>query len=157
MISAFLQCSVFNFYVISYKTKLLGETVNRTDERFRKNEGRPPITSIVELSLYLLQWIYQFVYGWQDRIVFVLDTFAYNSIRNSNPDSSEDRESLWYADKKFLSLTSPLCFGTQIMILSIFTFSNNLEGFLWFTIFIGNGYTALILFAKVQLLNARYA
>ena len=149
MLSAFLQCSVFNYYVVSYKTFLTDDRTNRTDERFSEEDKSRYKKGLSEFLLYCLQWIYQVVYGWQDRIVSSLDRELSRRFQKLNSEkSSSEVETLWYADKRFLSLVSPLCFGTQIVMLVIFTFVGNVEGFLWFVLIAGNAYTAIILSIK---------
>lgn len=141
MISAFLQCSVYNYYLISYKTSLKGEGINRTDERFRNEEIRNQKKTVYGLTVIGLQWLYQWIYAWQDRIVEYLDGIMLDIYRRRIGESSRDYiECSWYADKVFLALVSPLCFGTQILELTIFTLFGNPEGFLWFTIVAGNLY-----------------
>ena len=149
MFSAFLQCSVYNYYVVSYKTYLLGKGINRTDESFTDEEKDQYKKGLSGIALYVLQLIYQGVYAWQDKVVAHADSLAREkSGIASHTSPCQERDRLWYADKKFLSLVSPLCFGTQILALSIFTLADNLIGFLWFIIIVGNIYTVLILLWK---------
>ena len=154
MLSAFLQCSIYNYYLVSYKTLLQGEGINRTDERFRKDEKKFCGEGLTGFTLFLLQQCYQLVYGWQDRIVEFVDKRLYRIRKPGNSKEADDELfKQWYADKSFLSLVSPLCFGTQILVLVVFTIFNNLEGFLWFIVIAGNSYAMGLLLIKALLGN----
>ena len=149
MICAFLQCSVYNYYLVSYKTHLMGKGLNRTNEDISEEDKELHKNGLEGIALYSLQIIYQFVYAWQDRIIECIDSFMLKRFQliNHNLGLKKINEE-WYADKRFLAFVSPLCFGTQILILSFFTIANNLTGFLWFIIIIGNIYTAIIIVTK---------
>ncbi|MBE9536840.1 MAG: CDP-alcohol phosphatidyltransferase family protein [Proteobacteria bacterium] len=144
MLSAFLQCSVYNYYLVSYKTLLNGRGINRTDESFDDDDKG----GLSDRLLFVLQFIYQFVYGWQDRFVTGIDKFMLKYNENKNRPQIEKMETQWYGDKTFLAAVSPLCFGTQILLLSIFTILDDISFFLILMITAGNLYTLFILAIK---------
>jgi hypothetical protein len=148
MLSAFLQCSVYNYYLVSYKTLLNGRGINRTDESFDDDDKGGHSRGFSGLLLFVLQFIYQFVYGWQDRIVIRIDKFMFNYNEGKSRLQAEEMETQWYGDKTFLAAVSPLCFGTQILLLSIFTVLDDISFFLILMITAGNLYTLFILAIK---------
>ncbi len=148
MLSAFLQCSVYNYYLVSYKTRLRGVGINRTDEGFREEETMRQRESLQGRITLMLQWIYQWIYGWQDRFVAAVDRLMLELAAGRACLPRDAVERVWYTDKVFLSLVSPLCFGTQILMLSILTLLGRPEQFLWFVITVGNLYALLILLWK---------
>ena len=149
MLSAFLQCSAFNYYVVTYKTFLYGEGANRTDERIGKEAIENKKKNFSEIISFSLQLLYQWIYGWQDRIVEAIDSACLRIYRKRVGDASDSFiRSSWYADKKFLTLLSPLCFGTQIFLLAICTATNNIEGYLIFMITGANIYTIALMAFK---------
>lgn len=154
MICAFLQCSIYNYYLVSYKSLLTGKGINRTNEQFNEEERNLYKEGIKGLLLFTLQLIYQFIYGWQDKIISRIDSFAIGRFKliNNHPGGKKLKEE-WYGNKKFLSYVSPLCFGTQIFILSLFTLADNLSGFLWFIIIAGNFYAVLIFIFRILLIK----
>ena len=151
MISAFLQCSVYNYYLVSYQTFLEGEGINRTDEGFREREKWSKQKTLSGKFLFILQLIYQIIYGWQDCIVASFDKALFRKFKNNNHAlEEEEKNRLWYADKKFLSIVSPLCFGTQIILLCLFTLFDLIECYLWFMLIIGNIYGLVIMIWRVR-------
>jgi len=151
MISAFLQCSVYNYYLVSYKTLLKGEVVNRTDEGFKENESWYNQKSLSDMFLFALQCVYHVIYGWQDKIVSLFDRKLFQKFRDKNEVTADEPiGNLWYADRTFLSFVSPLCFGTQIVLLSFFTLFNSIPGFLWFILIVWNCYAAAVMLWRVR-------
>lgn len=153
MLSAFLQCSVYNYYLVSYKTLLNGKGINRTDETFDDDEKGVHDKGLSGRLLFVLQFIYQFVYGWQDRIVTRIDEFMLNYNEGKNKLAVDEMETQWYGDKTFLAAVSPLCFGTQILLLSIFTIFDDISFFLILMITAANLYTLAILTIKTLTLK----
>lgn len=150
MLAAFIQCSFYNYYVVSYKTYLKGAGLSRTDETFSEEERVLYQKDLAGLITFVLQWLYQWIYGWQDRLVTAIDKRAYRIFRRRHQALPEEAaEALWYADKAFLTLISPLCFGTQILALAIFTIFDNLEGYLIFLLTAWNLYAIAFFVLKI--------
>lgn len=149
MVCAFLQCSVYNYYVVSYKTFIYGSGANKTDERIGEDETWDKQENLAGKIVYLMQLLYQWIYGWQDRIVARIDHLTLNIYKKRVGETNGifiDKS--WYADKAFLAFISPLCFGTQILLLVICTITNNLEGYLIFMITGANLYTLSIIMLR---------
>ncbi len=147
MLVGFILCSVYCYYIVSYKTCLMGGGINRTDESMKEEEKLGYQKTLFDRFLYFLHLLYIAIYGWQDKFAAALDQKAMEKMLVKNPGlSRESVHQSWYTDKKFLSTIAPLCFGTQIMMLSLFTIFDCLAGFLWFLITVGNGYALWIVF-----------
>lgn len=149
MATGFVLCSIYCYYIVSYKKFLAGEGLNRTDEGIKESERTRYMRSASGKFLYFLHLLYLLIYGWQDRLAAWLDLKALDKARKGGLQlSGKSLEKFWYADKKFLAWVAPLCFGTQIMFLSLFTVFGRLAGFLWFLIIFGNGYAAALVFGR---------
>jgi phosphatidylglycerophosphate synthase len=147
MAAGFLLCSVYCYYLVSYQNFLAGEGINRTDEGITKEEIAEYKKGPSGWTLFCLHILYLMIYGWQDRIAAWLDLKALERVkRRPRHLSGKFSVEFWYAEKAFLSRIAPLCFGTQIMLLSLFTFLDALEAFPWFLILAGNGYALLVVF-----------
>lgn len=149
MITSFLLCSIYCYYLVSYKTRITGEGLNRTDEGISEQEKAAYKNSLSGKFLLVLHYLYLAIYGWQDKFVEALDKTAFNKALRENPHTPEETlAESWYANKKFLSRIAPLCFGTQIMFLTLFTVLGGLEEFLWFLILAGSGYALSLIFGR---------
>lgn len=146
MLTGFLLCSVYCFYLVSYKTQLSGIGINRVDESVGEDEKEDYGKDLSGRCLLIMHHLYLLIYGWQDKIVAAMDKKSLEKAGAHNLHLNEGSlKQIWYTDKRFLSSVAPLCFGTQIMLLSIFTVFDNLYGYLWFLIVAGNGYYTLFL------------
>jgi len=106
--SLFLQCSYFNFYNLMYSRSL-----NRTNFNSNIDEKQAAEDTACEnIFVRILRLKYNFLYGWQDRMIESLDKLELASLQNY-PGFDRDK---WYRHKTFLTLNSALCFGTHIFI-----------------------------------------
>lgn len=125
MLSAFFQCSVFKFYVASHKTILHGK--NRTHVSINMEKTK------AEKKLFLYQWLYLWINGWQCKAIETIDSNCLKIYRLRVGESTEKFIiPSWYGDKRFLALLSPLHYSTQILLLAICTVTKNVEGYLIF-------------------------
>ena len=151
MVAAFLQCSVYNYYVVTYKTMLYGVGVNKTEEAFNEEER---VGNRQGLILCTFQWLYLIVYGWQDKLVTSVDKMAFRRFFGKNIHlNPKEAEIHWYRNKTFLSLYAPLSFGTQIFALALFTLWDKTIFFLYALILSGTAYTLLIFLLKIHFLS----
>lgn len=93
-----------------------------------------------------LQKIFQFIYGWQDRLILAIDNWC--------RDGRGDQQFLsrWYADTTGLRTSGLLGFGTELFLLMICSVMNQLELYLYLNLFLMNGILAVgILYRKVVL------
>ncbi|MDH3975880.1 MAG: CDP-alcohol phosphatidyltransferase family protein [Deltaproteobacteria bacterium] len=151
MTMAFIQCSFYNYYLVSYKTCLYGEGINKTDESREDEKEKYDENGFRGLLLFILHWIYRLLYGWQDKLVAAVDKKAYQKFKLKNDHLDEkEAENIWYTNKKFVTLFSPLCFGTQIFTLFLFTICDNIAGFLISLIVPWNIYLLVVYFLKIN-------
>lgn len=127
MIISMLQCSYFIFYQVSFIKSTGKQTVNRiledvTDDDKIKQDNWTTF----------LQNVFILVYGWQDKLFYLLDKYLLSklsqstlSIRGSgmrNPDLAGQNSNVhvyWYQNKPFLTLASSLSIGTHIFLICI--------------------------------------
>lgn len=151
-ISIFLQCSYFNFYLVSY-TKLYGTTNVRTDEREPDDDAELYAAMWKRSLLLSLRRIYAVVYGWQDRIVAAVDRISFhraNQAAHVRPDAVPDaeRRKRWYGNKQLMTFNSPLCFGTHLFIFILCALLSRPEYFYYTVIFPGNAFLLLNVFVR---------
>lgn len=136
--SIFMQCSYFNFYLVSY-TKLYGTTNVRTDERATDGDAGAYARWWKRALLLSLQRIYAVMYGWQDRIVAAVDRTSFRRACGTAPEGQAgERFEQWYGDKRLMTLNSPLCFGTHLFIFIVCALLSRPEMFYYIVIFPGN-------------------
>jgi phosphatidylglycerophosphate synthase len=114
-LSLFLQCSYFNYHQIQYMETLedrrLTSTVNESVESERDREIK---SAAGRCFLAVLRRIYLVVYGWQDRLMRVIDEASRRAGVGLGAGVRE-----WYGNKRFMTLASALCFGTHIFIMVV--------------------------------------
>ncbi len=140
LLSCLMQCSYFVYYLVSYASTVGAYRKNRVDERIRKADreaGKP------EPGALLLQRLYGWVYGWQDRAIEAFDRASRNLA------GAESKS--WVEEKWFLSLISPLCLCTNNMLLVACTLLGQLSGFLVLVAVAGNLYLLFLQALKVFL------
>jgi len=140
-ISVFLQCSYFNYYLVKY-VKLFGKTNVRTDESMTEDDKRIYTKRWKLGLLFLLQNLYRFVYGWQDRLVAGLDGWSRRRALGEDRNGAE-AHTQWYAAKSLMTMNSPLCFGTHLFVLIVSALLYHPEYFYYIVVFAGNFYLLL--------------
>lgn len=151
-----LRVSYHVFYHTSYLHVHDMYSNNRITEEVRKEDL---IRGGLEL---VLQRIFQFIYGWQDRLIARLDTWSAGSTFFRAPDvglkgHTEEFMHQWYSDIVALRLSGLLGFGTEFFLLMLCSVFNKLELYLTINIFFMNGvflicilYRRYILFNRLQ-------
>jgi len=134
LLSCLLQCSYFVFYLVSYTSAVGSYRKNRLDERVCRADFEAARQGRLGRTGLLLQRLYGWAYGWQDRAVEALDR---ESRRWAGV--GEDARG-WVGEKWFLTLISPLCLCTSHMILVGFTLLGWLETYLIVVALAGNVY-----------------
>ena len=145
LLSATLQCSFFNYYMVIYRRLKCGDATSRIDESDSMSErGASPL-----LSLY--HKVYMLIYGWQDLWMMKLDGFS----RLLNPKTvrlTKINEKLLhqtYLHKTFLTCVTALGLGTQLLLITIFALLNQLILYFWLIVVVGNLYwLGLILYTN---------
>ena len=79
-----------------------------------------------------LQRVFQFLYGWQDRLILTIDRWC----RKGNDDVKF--LGMWYADRVALRLSSFVGLGTELFLLMLCSISNHLNLYLYLNLFLMN-------------------
>ncbi len=145
-LSCLLQCSYFIFYLVSYTSRTGAYRLNRVREDITAEDETARRAGELTGSVYFLQKLHGVLYGWQDRLIEMLDRF---SRRLAGRFRWPIEEATWYADKRFLSLSSPLCLCTNNMLLVVFALLGRPDLAFYFIVVAGNGYLLGLQFWKV--------
>jgi hypothetical protein len=113
-----------------YENNRISEEVQHEDLR---NGG-------IELTL---QYIFQFIYGWQDRLIIRIDAWSAGEVVRDSPVAEQGEPSIgynaWYSDTIALRTSGLLGFGTELFLLMVCSVSNRLELYLYLNLFLMNG------------------
>jgi phosphatidylglycerophosphate synthase len=138
IISTFIQCSFFNYYQLAYVDEYAaGTLLSKRDEAHRADLNNKATASRWNWMLKILRIFYAVIYGWQDRLVAYVDRRLFKR----RPSLSEHA---WYGNRFFMTLVSPLCFGTHIFVLIVFALLGRPEQALVAIASAMNGYLLLI-------------
>jgi phosphatidylglycerophosphate synthase len=140
-ITSMLQCSFFVYYEVAFIKQTGKNTVNRllesvTDEDLQKED---------KLTI-MLQRIFQFIYGWQDYLMYLIDKSSLSvvekKITSLYKSKIENHKSeitiVWYRDKFFLSLSSLLGIGTHMVLIALFAVIGRFEYYLILNLILWN-------------------
>lgn len=122
-----LQCSYFVFYLVNYASRAGTYQLNRADESPTAEEQNDFRAGEISPATYYLQKFHTAAYGWQDRLMERLDRASRSWAGMLAADERHDK--LWYLDPRFMTLCSPLCLCTNIMLTVAFTLFDHLEWF----------------------------
>ena len=93
-----------------------------------------------------LQILFNIVYGWQDRLMYRIDSWCKGKFL------SEQHVKSWYADRTGLRISGLLGFGTEFALLTICSLLNALHVYLLLNLFLMNGILLLsILYRRIIL------
>ena len=148
LVLCLLQCSVYNYYYVRYRTRRGGDTTSRINEQLTEKDkdryrNRPRAMAL----LRSLVWIYTWIYQWQDVIVHRIDRWAVDPLVASGRTGEAD---LLRDDHRLLTAVSVLGPGLTILLLDVFTLAGYrhlgvmVELFLWTVALGGTLYTAAI-------------
>lgn len=136
LIGITLRVSYHVFYQTSFLHLEEQYQINRVTEEITVNdlEGDP-----VALRL---QEVFQFIYGWQDRLMLRVDTWCRRG--------REERDFLgrWYSDPTGLKLSGLVGFGTELFLLMICSVFNELSLYLFLNVFFMSGIVMLSVFYR---------
>lgn len=152
MVSGLIQCSYFVFYLVNYTSRAGSYKENRADETITAEDRQAFGDRKISRGAYALQWIHNRVYGWQDRAIEALDRFSKKLAGLDDAKISQDK---WYSDRKFLSLSSPLCICTNTMALVVFSLADRLDVCFLLIIFFGNAW--LLSLQAWKVLRSRFS
>jgi phosphatidylglycerophosphate synthase len=111
----------------------------------------------------ILQHIFLWFYGWQDRLMGIIDRWSsgcnlQKSCENKSVDCPENLSHRWYSDHISLHISGLLGFGTELFLLTLCSILNRLELYLYLNIFFMNGILMLcILYRRFVLLRGLLA
>jgi len=136
LIGITLRVSYHVFYQTSFLHLEEKYQVNRVTEDITMNDlaGDP--------SALRLQKAFQFIYGWQDRLMLRVDTWC----RRGHTD--RDFLSRWYSDPKGLRLTGLVGIGTELFLLMVCSVFNQLSLYLILNIVFMSGIVLLSVFYR---------
>ena len=143
LVSCFLHCSYFVFYLVKYTSRVGSYQANRVDERVTDEDEESLARSETSGAEIFLQRLHVWLYGWQDRAIEILDRV---SLQLTGRDEIKEK---WYEDRLFLSLSSPLCLCTNNMVIIVFTLFGQIEWCFLLIIGAGNVYWAGLQFWKI--------
>ena len=129
LIGITLRVSYHVFYQVSFLHLGKKYDENRITEEITEEDKRAD-----RLTL-LLQRIFLFIYGWQDRLMFRIDEWC----RGKRELSDEEFRVKWYGDSIALRASSLLGFGTELFLLMVCSVLNELELYLYLNLFLMNG------------------
>jgi phosphatidylglycerophosphate synthase len=133
MIFSMLQCSFFIFYQVSF-IKISGkDTINRLIETVTEEDK-----SSRDKWTLLLQKSFQLIYGWQDKIMFMLDEKLKNKLISEFNIPADKFNLLWYKNKSFLTFSSSLSIGTHMLLIAVFAVLRSFEIYLFVNIILMN-------------------
>lgn len=155
-LSSLLQCSYYNYYMLSFLKRWGRELPNRTDERptdedrraYQNQRGRRAI-------LWTLQRVYLVVYGWQDDLMSLIDR-ASAAVARPEGISTEDFEQTWYRDKPFLSMVTYYIPGPQIFVATICAVCARMDWYVWMVLVPGNLFWMFLIFFKLFRAGSAY-
>ena len=110
----------------------------------------------------VLQRIFQFIYGWQDRFITRIDEWCTRKNLQISPAAGQ-RELLpgyitWYSDTLALRVSGLLGFGTELFFLMLCSVVNQLKLYLYLNLFLMNGMLVIcIAYRRIVLSNRCFA
>jgi phosphatidylglycerophosphate synthase len=136
LIGISLRVSYHVFYQVHFLHLQKQYGINRIMEEVRyediSNGG-------IELTL---QYIFQFIYGWQDKLMARIDGWSMKSFRRLPDDEQSDPSegnNMWYSDTLALRISGLFGFGTELFLLMVCSVFNQLELYLYLNLFFMNG------------------
>jgi phosphatidylglycerophosphate synthase len=145
-----LQGSVYNYFYVRYRARRGGDTTSHVKEALTPEDesrysGRPAARRL----LLALIWVYNWIYGWQDRLVQRVDAWAAAPlVRSGETDEAEALRD----ERQLLTATSALGPGLVILILDVYTVAGirhltlALELYMWTVALGGTLYTAALFY-----------
>ena len=153
LIGISLRVSYHVFYQVQFLHLQKQYKNNRITEEVRIEDLA---TGGIELKL---QYIFQIIYGWQDRLIAWIDLWNVNrQVQNSSePEQRGLLESYkaWYSDTLALRISGLLGFGTELFLLTLCSIFNHLELYLYLNIFLMNGILIICILYRRFILSAQ--
>ncbi len=145
---AFLGTTLRVSYHVFYQTSFL-----HLEEKYDANRVTEEIRSedlMEDRFTVRLQQVFQFLYGWQDRLMSRIDAWCRQGIEQTH--STDQR---WLADKRGLRISGLLGLGTELFILMLFSVWDKLELYLMFNVLVLNAIWLASIMYRKQVLAER--
>ncbi len=122
-----LRVSYHVFYQTSFLHLGKQYQINRvTEEVLPEDQHQERLT-------LLLQRLFQLVYGWQDKLMFTIDAWSRHGLPHA-----QNVEEAWYGDRLALRLSGFLGLGTELFLLTMFSFLDELELYMYINVVVLN-------------------
>jgi len=150
-----LRVSYHVFYQVKFLHLRQQYKINRISEEVRDED-------LTKGGLELtLQYVFQFIYGWQDRLMVQIDRWSIGTVQNISESGqnrlSEDFFRNWYSDTTGLRISGLLGFGTELFLLTLCSIFNKLELYLYLNLFVMNGVFICCIAYRRFVLSSRIA
>jgi hypothetical protein len=132
-----LRVSYFVYYFVSFlhlKEKL---SQNRTVETITEADRQGDALTLV------LQRLYIFLYGWQDRLVRQIDRWSVRPAHSLPPHTRQAFAQKWFTQPAALRLSSFLGLGTELTFLILALLLGHPTRYLWFNLIGLNSFALL--------------
>jgi hypothetical protein len=140
-LSLTLRVSYFVFYLVSYLKLEDKMKMNRTIETITEEDRNG------DKFAYILQIIFNILYTWQDKLIYYIDRFC-------QPKNMNDEDTIkWYSGKFGLRLNNFIGLGTELTLLIIMTYANEVKLYFWINIIGLNFYLLLIILYRKFILS----
>ncbi|MGR3220450.1 MAG: CDP-alcohol phosphatidyltransferase family protein, partial [Candidatus Anammoxibacter sp.] len=150
--SSMLQCSYYVYYNIQYVTIVRRRsTASRIEESFTDDDETVYSERYKQSLLVFLQFLFLLFYGWQDKLVKIVDQMSLRLLAKGSADKFNDKYlAEWYNKRNLLKLNSILGLGTQLFLFSVMAALNQLRVYLWLVIFLGNAYLFWLIIYRIR-------
>ncbi len=138
-----LRVSYHVFYQVSFLHLEERYKLNRITEKITEEDRRG------DQVTFRLQQVFIVIYGWQDQLMYKLDVWC-----RGNALSNEQLHR-WYSDKFGLRLSGLLGFGTELTLLGVCSFFNQLYLYFLLNVFLMNGIWFLSITYRKNILRNR--
>lgn len=128
---ATLQCSVFSYYYVRYRAQVNGDTTSAVNEREAGGYSWDH-----PWALAVTHRLYRLIYGWQDRLMDRLDRVVAGAESNAP------------LSPQFLSATTVLGLGTQLLVMALCALANSPVWALWLFTTAFNAYWLALLLVR---------
>jgi phosphatidylglycerophosphate synthase len=160
LIGISLRVSYHVFYQVNFLHLQKQSANNRISEEIQEEDLKKGGNELI------LQRIFQCIYGWQDRLVEMVDRWSYgegfqklreNKLKNPSECTSSEpvlRSQKWYSDPISLRISGFLGFGTEFFLLMVCSVLDRLDLYLSLNIFLMNGILILcVIYRRFVLLK----
>lgn len=159
-LAGLLQGSLFNYYYVLYRARRGGDVTSRVQEVLTEDDrahyaGRPTALALLRLLLHGYNW----VYGWQDRLVRRIDAWSAAPLIEQGRRAEAER---LRDDRTLMTAISALGPGLSILILDLYTVAGYrhlvlaLELYLW-TVLAGGTLYAMAIMVRLRRVASRLA